>query len=156
MTYRLSLITLIGVMFVASWAAGGDFFHRHHHSQECTGQPGCGCASCCPSCRLQPVTTDVKKPIYSDKCVPYCQSKGCLLCGLCRRQCDHIRYRKVLMKTDKVVGQKCELKCVLDGASDPRSAAPQAAPPLPPAPTPIPPTGSPRRTASGHPVDRLE
>lgn len=153
MTYRAGLFTLTCVLVAASWAAGGEFFYRHRHRQDCSGQPGCECAACSPSCCLKPVKTDVKKPIYSDKCVPYCQSKGCLLCGLFCRQCDHVRYKKVLMKTDKVVEQKCELKCVLE---DPCKAPPAAGPAFEQAPPPAPLPPRPTRAATGHPADKLE
>lgn len=151
MLSRTIFAVTMGLCIAASVAAAGDFFHFHKKSCD-NFQPDCGCANC----RLKPVTTEVKKPVYSVKCVPYCQSRGCFLCGLCCRQCDHVRYRRVLMKTDKVVDQKCELKCVLDGVPDPKAAPPQAAPPLPPAPGPLPPTQAPRRTASDHPPDEVQ
>ena len=146
MRSRTFLAVTMGLDIAASVSAAGDFFHFHKKSCD-TCQPDCGC----PTCRLKPVTTEVKKPVYSVKCVPYCQSRACLLCGLCDRKCDHVRYRRVLMKTEKVVDQKCELKCVLEGVSAGKAAPTPAEPPLPP--VPLPPTEAPRRSAFEHPPD---
>src|SRR5690348_2857087 len=67
-----------------------------------------------PVCRCKTVEKDVKKTVYYEKCVPYCQTGcNCCLCRLCCKTCEPVRYKKVLMKKEIVVGKKCETQCVL-------------------------------------------
>jgi hypothetical protein len=60
-------------------------------------------------CRWQ--TKEVKKPIYTSKCVPFCVCHfGHPPCdGGCGEECGVIAYKKILVKKAKIV---CETKCV--------------------------------------------
>jgi hypothetical protein len=60
-------------------------------------------------CKMQ--TKEVKKPIYTSKCVPYCV---CAFhhghdCADSCEECGIIAYKKILVKKAKI---KCETKCV--------------------------------------------
>jgi hypothetical protein len=71
-------------------------------------------------CRAQ--TKEVKKPIYTSKCVPFCLCKPFSEhhCADSCEECGVIAYKKVLVKKAKIV---CETKCV------PVPACGQCAPP---------------------------
>lgn len=67
-------------------------------------------------CRMVEEKKPIKKTIYECKEVPYCQhlakpwfSGGC--CAECQA-CP--RYKKVLMKKEITVGEKCVTKCVVE------------------------------------------
>ena len=122
----------------------------------------CQCQDCRPPaiCKMVEVKTPIKKIVYECKEVPYCLPKphhGC-----CCPECEAcVRYKKVLIKKEIVVGEKCEYKCVpeilpcgnggpcncqygqgpcADGQQNMVPAVPQPAPspavgpPMPPAP----------------------
>lgn len=110
-------------------------------------------------CRLKPVEKEVKKTVYSSKCVPYCQSRcscwfPCFCHDFCLR-CDKPRYRRVLLKCEKVE-KHCEMQCVLE--YDPycgleRPASDKA----PPAPAPESAPAKPRGGYTAmHPPDQYE
>lgn len=126
----------LAALVAASWSVAAD-----PNPQEC------GHAVC----RLKPVEKEIKKPAYSQKCVPYCQTTcSCCLCKLFCLSCDKPRYKRVLMRR-QIAEKRCQLQCVLEhepcteAAPCPYGTQPPAAPALPNVP-PLP--GGP------HPPDR--
>lgn len=82
---------------------------------------GAGDPACAPPkyyrCKIKTETKPIKKWVYECKLVPYClhrpskpfatQDSGC--CPACE---DCPRFKRVLIKREIVVGEKCETKCV--------------------------------------------
>jgi hypothetical protein len=58
-------------------------------------------------CKAQ--VKEVKKPIYTSKCVPYCVGYCGHPCADSCEECGMIAYKKILVKKAKIV---CETKCV--------------------------------------------
>ena len=67
-------------------------------------------------CRLVEEKKPIKKTIYECKEVPYCQHlPQPLFSGGCCVECQACpRYKKVLLKKEITVGEKCVTKCVVE------------------------------------------
>ena len=71
-------------------------------------------------CKLVPETKQVKKTVYEVKLVPFCLHKLPPLLGHHRQCCDEclacdcVRYKKVLVKKEVVLGEICTSKCVVE------------------------------------------
>jgi len=68
-------------------------------------------------CRMVPDNRPIKKTVYECKDVPYCLHKlpkfGHEPCDSCR-ECDCVRYKKVLIKKEVVCGETRGTKCVTE------------------------------------------
>ena len=69
-------------------------------------------------CQLVPEKKPIKKTVYEVKEVPFCLHKLPPLLGHHRQYCDAcrecgcVRYKKVLVKKEVVVGEICTTRCV--------------------------------------------
>ena len=92
-------------------------------------------------CVKAPEVKPVTKTQYDVKTVPFCLPKlAGFLRGCCPLDCDHPRFKRVLMKRDVNVEPICDVKCVVEAVIPPAPApCPHCSPPsrLPPTWTPL-------------------
>ena len=85
--------------------------------------PHCNNTGCCWKnvvkyrCVEVPDVKPIKKIFYECKLVPYCQKElPCFLhddCDCCA-ECDHPRFKRVLVKREVEVGKTCGTKCIVE------------------------------------------
>lgn len=106
------LATIVAAACGGSSAVGAECPHCH---QDC-------CDDVSYQCRMELEKIPIKKFIYRYKDVPICVPCGPRLgaCDSCAT-CDSPRFKRMLIKQEVVVGEKCITKCVVEAVRKPCS-----------------------------------